>query len=117
MSFSTHAENLLIHYDWPGNVRQLRNVMEKMVIFSQENEIGYEDALHALELVQTTEYPDRNRDGNGDLTLKNAIADYEKKYILMALQNQKWKISNTAQMLGIDRSNLFKKMRKYGIKN
>jgi two-component system nitrogen regulation response regulator NtrX len=117
ISFTSHAENLLIHYQWPGNVRQLRNVLEKMVLFGQKNEIGYEDALRALELVQSSEYSDRAGDGNGEQTLKTAVADYEKKYILMVLQNQNWKISRTAQMLGIDRSNLFKKMRKYGIKN
>ena len=117
ISFNTHAENQLIHYEWPGNVRQLRNVTEKMVIFSEKKEIGYEETLIALELGQTPGCNNNAKNGEGDNTLKNAIAEFEIKYILMTLKNHNWRISKTANCLGIDRSNLFKKMRKYGIKN
>ena len=113
LSIKSQVEVLLINYEWPGNVRQLRNAIEKMVLFNHSGEIGYEDAINALELghAQT----DTNQNDEVSLQLKNAVHNFERKYILLTLQKHNWKISETANALGIDRSNLFKKMRKYGL--
>ena len=112
ISLKSSAETLLLNFNWPGNVRQLKNAVEKMVIFCHTSEIEYEDVIKALELEATgePEYSDSEQH------LKNAINDFEKKYIMKTLQKHAGRISETAQVLGIDRSNLFKKMRKLGLK-
>jgi DNA-binding NtrC family response regulator len=107
------AERLLINYEWPGNVRQLRNAIEKMVIFCHSKEIDHDDVIKALEMESQTNR--ENIDTNHDL--KDALHEFEKQYILNTLQKHHGKIIETARVLGIDRSNLFKKMRKYGINN
>ena len=112
LSFKGAAERLLLNYLWPGNVRQLRNTVEKMVIFSHSREIEYEDVINALEL-ESQSHQDKN---DGDLSLKNALFEFEKNHISNTLQKHQGKISETARALGIDRSNLFKKIRRFGLK-
>jgi DNA-binding NtrC family response regulator len=114
LSIKSQVEALLINYEWPGNVRQLRNSMEKMVLFNHSGEIGYEEAINALELGHSSNHLNSSQDDDS-LLLKNAVHNFEKKYILLTLQKHNWKISETANALGVDRSNLFKKMRKYGL--
>jgi two-component system nitrogen regulation response regulator NtrX len=89
----------------------LRNAIEKMVLFNHSGEISYEEAINALELGQSSPSVDEE----DSLLLKNAVHNFERKYILLTLQKHNWKISETADALGIDRSNLFKKMRKYDL--
>jgi DNA-binding NtrC family response regulator len=111
LNIKAQVEALLINYEWPGNVRQLRNAIEKMVLFNHSGEICYEEAINALELGQSPP----SADEADEILLKNAVHNFERKYILLTLQKHNWKISETADALGIDRSNLFKKMRKYGL--
>lgn len=115
LTIQNQVEKLLLNYEWPGNVRQLRNAVEKMVLFNHSGEIQYEEAINALELGHAT-YCSGSRDDGKSLVLKTAIHDFEKKYILATLQEHNWKISESAHALGIDRSNLFKKMVKYGLR-
>jgi transcriptional regulator with PAS, ATPase and Fis domain len=113
LTIKNQVEALLINYEWPGNVRQLRNAIEKMVLFNHSGEISYEEAINALEFGPSQ--TDTNQNSDEFLQLKNAVHNFERKYILLTLQKHSWKISETANALGIDRSNLFKKMRKYGL--
>ena len=86
-----------------------------MVLFNHSGEIGYEEAINALEVGQSPNQATLNPEDEESLLLKNAVHNFERKYILLTLQKHSWKISETANALGIDRSNLFKKMRKYGL--
>jgi DNA-binding NtrC family response regulator len=113
LAIKSQVEALLINYEWPGNVRQLRNSIEKMVLFNHTGEIGYEEAINALELGHSPNHLDSGNEDDETILLKNAVHNFERKYILLTLQKHNWKISETADALGIDRSNLFKKMRKY----
>ncbi|MFQ5640965.1 MAG: sigma-54-dependent transcriptional regulator [bacterium] len=116
LSFTRPASALLMNYPWPGNVRELRNVMEKVVIFSHKKEIGIHDLQSALDITNPF-----GKTGSGNvedeiIPLKNANHNFEKEYLLMCLDKCNWKIGDTAAALAIDRSNLFKKMRKHGIR-
>lgn len=108
-SISRQGESILKNLHWPGNVRELKNVAEKLVIFTSSEEISGEQILHVIESSQTFDIDDEIKD------LKAARSDFEKDYILKALEQHEWKIVETADSLGIDRTNLFKKMRKYRI--
>jgi DNA-binding NtrC family response regulator len=116
LAIKKQAEVMLTNYDWPGNVRQLRNIVEKIVIFCHHYEIDYADVMMALELGHSEDQHDTKTDSADFSHLKNAIHDFEKNYLQTILQKHNWKINETAEALGIDRSNLFKKMRRYGLK-
>jgi DNA-binding NtrC family response regulator len=86
-----------------------------MVLFNHTGEIGYEEAINALELGHSSNQLSSDQVDEDSPLLKNAVHNFERQYILLTLQKHNWKISETANALGIDRSNLFKKMRKYGL--
>lgn len=108
------AIGLLKTYYWPGNVRELKNIIEKTVIYCQTNSITFEDIINSLDekvirnLEENLEYREFN-------SLKEAREEFEKQYIIKLLKEYNWKIQDTANALGIDRTNLFKKMKGYNI--
>ena len=99
-------------YPWPGNVRELRNVVERLMIMAPGDTITARDLpfLNGLAHAQTAE---RN---NGEIRpLHDARDEFERDYILQTLATQQGNISRTAEILGVERSNLYRKMRAFGI--
>jgi two-component system nitrogen regulation response regulator NtrX len=104
------AVETLMRYSWPGNVRELRNVIERIVIMNP-TAIRF-DRKHLPPLV----YRDGSRRTTGDFqTLHQARAAYERDYILKKLDDNHGNISRTAEVLGLERSHLYRKMRTLGI--
>ncbi|HZR67108.1 MAG TPA: sigma-54 dependent transcriptional regulator [Terriglobales bacterium] len=106
---SDDAIDALMRYSWPGNVRELRNVVERIVIMNPT--ISRLDRKHLPALV----YRDGSRRGGDFLTLHQARAAYERDYILKKLDENHGNISRTAEVLGLERSHLYRKMRALGI--
>jgi len=104
------AIDALMRYSWPGNVRELRNVMERIVIM---NPTAYKlDRKHLPPLV----YRDGSRRPLGEAsTLHQARAAYERDYILKKLDENHGNVSRTAEVLGLERSHLYRKMKSLGI--
>jgi two-component system nitrogen regulation response regulator NtrX len=98
-------------YKWPGNVRELRNVIERLMIMVPGDIITISD-LAFLEgaAILATDAP-----GAPPLPLHDARERFERDYILRALAAQNGNISRTAEVLGVERSNLYRKMRAFGI--
>ncbi|MFQ5709147.1 MAG: sigma-54-dependent transcriptional regulator [bacterium] len=115
LTIKRRAIGLLMNYPWPGNVRELRNVMEKLVIFTQGKEIGIDDVQTALDTGHKSDKTLSGMLGDQFIPLKHATHRFEKEYLLTALDKFNWKINDAANALQIDRSNLFKKMRKHDI--
>jgi two-component system nitrogen regulation response regulator NtrX len=103
----------LRHYPWPGNVRELRNVIERLMIMVPGDTIGATD-LAFLEGAGVAA-PDPYTSGGDLFTLHDARDRFERDYILRALEAQQGNISRTAEVLGVERSNLYRKMRAFGI--
>jgi two-component system, NtrC family, nitrogen regulation response regulator NtrX len=103
---SAEALRVLEHYHWPGNVRELRNLMERAVVLVPGEEIGAEDLLPWLESAS-----DREEVAG----LRGEIERREADAIRKALEGAGWNVTQAAEGLGIDRTNLHRKMRKYGI--
>lgn len=106
VGFDAEACNALQRYDWPGNLRQLKNVVKRATLLATGDfitckELGEE--LHATETNQETV----------NLTLRNE--DDEKQRILQALQQTKNNKTRAAQLLGIDRKTLYNKLKLYNI--
>jgi two-component system, NtrC family, nitrogen regulation response regulator NtrX len=104
------AIEALMRYSWPGNVRELRNVMERIVIM---NPAAFKlDRKHLPPLV----YRDGSRRPLGEAsTLHQARAAYERDYILKKLDENHGNVSRTAEVLGLERSHLYRKMKSLGI--
>jgi two-component system nitrogen regulation response regulator NtrX len=110
--FERDAVTVLQQYSWPGNVRELRNVVERLMIMVPGDRITSRD-LTFLEL-GTVASTDAARPA--PLTaLHEARDQFERDYILRALAQQHGNISRTAEVLGVERSNLYRKMRAFGI--
>jgi DNA-binding NtrC family response regulator len=112
--FSEEAIHVMQRYRWPGNVRELVNVVERAVVLTKNTVIQVQDLPDAL---RTEEFhPDfAGRLASGASSLKAALASPEKQLILDALEAHGWNRQETADFLGINRTTLYKKMKKYGV--
>jgi len=112
LEFDIGAELLLCDYDYPGNVRELKNLIERVVIFADGRLITQIDVERAYGKNNFKAILDIAPDEHN---LKNAKAEFEKIFIERALKKNEWNLQNTANELGLDRSNLFKKMKQFGL--
>lgn len=115
------ARKAMQHYSWPGNVRELRNAVERMVVLS-EGDLTLEDVPPEVSKVQS-EAGDGQRgpfddamletlfESKSDVTLRELREAVERLYILKRLREHKWNVSRTAQVLGVERTHLHRKMR------
>ena len=98
-------------YRWPGNVRELRNVIERLMIMAPGDTIGASD----LPFLDSAALVVSEAGSPEPLPLHEARERFERDYILRALAAQHGNISRTADALGVERSNLYRKMRAFGI--
>jgi DNA-binding NtrC family response regulator len=105
------AMTLLMQHDWPGNIRELKNVVERLVILTGDADvIGDADVMDALPRVK----PVKGGFARGT-PFKDLVAAAERDIILSALEANDHHVSNTARELQLERSHLYKKMRALGI--
>jgi len=110
-SISVPAMQKLAAFRWPGNVRELQNLIERLCVLVEGPVVEVEDL------------PKNFHDGSvsvsidsGDAqSLKEARSDFEKAFIEDSLQKHGWNISKTAESIGVERSNLHRKIKSYGI--
>jgi transcriptional regulator with PAS, ATPase and Fis domain len=107
------AMNALVSYEWPGNVRQLENVVERMVLLRAEGMIDVDDlparmqkAARANDKAQALELPE---DG---IDLRDAVEQFENKLILQALERTGWNKNRAAAVLRMNRTTLVEKLKK-----
>jgi len=109
-AFQDDALRALQMFNWPGNVRQLENVIERAVILTKSPTIGLDD------LPDEVREPKGDGNGNGfGLPLRKALQMPEKDLILRALKSNHGSRQATAHALGINRTTLYKRMKLYGI--
>jgi transcriptional regulator with GAF, ATPase, and Fis domain len=106
--FESNAIHLLMQQEWPGNIRQMRSVIERLVIFVNAKKITSEDVYSVLK--------------NKNHAITKQFASYyeakeafQKDFFTSALLAFNWKVTETAKSLKIDRTNLYKKIQKLGI--
>ena len=104
---------VLQRYAWPGNVRELRNVIERLMIMVPGDSItGVDVTFLEQNAVGRPEPPEQ---AAGRQTLHEARDQFERDLILRTLAEQQGNMSKTAEVLGVERSNLYRKMRAFGI--
>jgi len=104
------AKAALSAHRWPGNVRELRNVMERIAILVQEAEVG---AVLLEGLAGAAATPSEIEETGG--TLAARVDAFERKTVLEALERNRWRMTRTAEQLGLERSHLYKKLKALGI--
>ncbi len=108
--FTARAKEQLLTYLWPGNVRELKNVVERAVVLCRAPEIDAEDLLLTkLATAGDTEVPELA----GGKFMPVSLDDVERRHIFNTLNHTAWNKSKTAGILGIERSTLDRKIRRY----
>lgn len=107
------AIRVLSAYDYPGNIRELRNLVERIAIMVKKETISEQDIATILGQKPIT---DNRLPITNNLTLSEAQRSFLKKYIETQLTLHNYNIPATAKALGIERTNLYRKMRELGIK-
>jgi two-component system nitrogen regulation response regulator NtrX len=110
-TFDPAATDVLQSYGWPGNVRELRNVIERLMIMVPGEAISAAD-LGFLDAPR--QRPVRTAPAER-MTLHEARDQFERDLILRTLADQQGNMSRTADVLGVERSNLYRKMKAFGI--
>jgi Nif-specific regulatory protein len=112
LGFTTEAREQLQQYRWPGNVRELKNVVERAVVLARSDYVDVDDLnLSNLATAGDSSVIPVSPGFYEPLTL----AEVERRHILSTLRQTSWNKSRAARVLGIERSTLDRKIRRYGI--
>ncbi len=106
--------NYLLNYDWPGNIRELRNLIERIAILSPET--SDKISIIIKESLKTSEIKDHVSENSLSTPLKEARENFEKEYLTTQLKKFNGNISKTANFIGMERSALHRKLKGLGIK-
>jgi DNA-binding NtrC family response regulator len=110
--FSEEVRGALQRYRWPGNVRELQNVVERAVLLGKDETIGLGDLPPALASAGPVSIAPV-----GQRTLKEALEGPERQIIREVLESNQWNRHATAECLGINRTTLYKKMKRLGLED
>ncbi len=114
--FLPETLEMLRSYDWPGNVRELRNIVERILIMTPGKVISPADIPNLAGEQQA--YAPASTKTEGALvfgTLREAREEFEREFIVQKLEQNDWNISRTAEVIDLERSNLHRKIKSYGI--
>ncbi|MDI6865841.1 sigma-54-dependent transcriptional regulator [Thermodesulfovibrio yellowstonii] len=108
---SNDAMRILKNYDWPGNVRELKNAVERLMIMIPQ------ETIEALDIENTGIIRNRLKEESyfSYTTLREARDAFERDFILKKLKENNWNMTKTAEIIGMERSNLYKKIKSLGI--
>ena len=105
--FEDGVDEELVRYHWPGNIRELRNTVERMAILTNGNDLGPDSVPIEIRIARDLPAPSN---------LREARESAERDHILKALEQSGWNVSSAARALGMERTNLHKRIRSLGLK-
>ncbi|MFQ5660197.1 MAG: sigma-54-dependent transcriptional regulator [Gammaproteobacteria bacterium] len=110
---STAAQNRLRRYSWPGNIRELKNLVQRLLILGNEESIGLGEVETALGEQPSSNSPDNLL--NFDLPLRDAREKYERAYLEYQLKQHDGSVSKIAKKVGMERTHLYRKLKSLNI--
>jgi DNA-binding NtrC family response regulator len=116
--FSVGAQNRLRNHDWPGNIRELRNLVQRLLILGSGEEIEaaeIEQAITSQPAVTASAHPGAPMPY--DLPLREARELFEKNYLVHQLEAVGGSVGKLAKRVGMERTHLYRKLRALGIEN
>jgi two-component system nitrogen regulation response regulator NtrX len=113
LKLTAEAEGRLKSYEWPGNIRELRNLMERIAIMTDADEIT--GAVLASYMDEMAAGGGELGDSAGETSLRARLAGSEREVLLEELKRAGWNVSAAAKNLGIDRASLHRKMKRHRI--
>ena len=114
-SLDDDAMKAIQSYSWPGNVRELKNLIERLVIMSPGNTITRGQLPQSICGKQHSASTEQNSVNLSADTYRCAKEEFEKEFLAQKLEENEWNISRTAEAIEIERSNLHRKIKSYGI--
>ena len=105
------AMKILQNYDWPGNIRELRNAIERLMIMTINEVITFSD-IESTGIIGQSKKEESYFKYN---TFKEAKDAFERDFLIRKLKENNWNMTKTAEIIGIERSNLYKKIKSLGI--
>ncbi len=123
--FSDEALRILVSHDYPGNVRELRNLVERLALVAAGETVTGEEACAVLPSsappaaaagARVPSLPPAASDPAPRATLKDGLKEAERAILLRALEQNRWQMTRTAGALGLERSHLYRKLKALGIK-
>ncbi|HEY3381456.1 MAG TPA: sigma-54 dependent transcriptional regulator [Vicinamibacterales bacterium] len=109
------AMEALRRYRWKGNIRELRNTVERMIIMSPGDTVDTDDLPEALRFDARPAPTDNGGESRAAATLREFKETSERSFLVQKLRDNGWNISRTAEVIGTPRSNLYKKLEFYRI--
>lgn len=111
--FTVAAQNRLRNYPWPGNVVELKNIVQRLLVFSENEDIDEEDVDKALQPLKQ----EHNTSGsiNYELPIREAREQFERIYLLYKLQQTEGNVGKAAKLAGMERTHLYRKLRSLNI--
>jgi DNA-binding NtrC family response regulator len=110
------AQNRLRNYAWPGNVLELKNIIQRLLVLGQSDDIDVDEVEKELKLVSEQRGQFSDALGiNYDLPLREAREQFERLYLLQKLQETEGNVGKAATLSGMERTHLYRKLRTLGI--
>ena len=118
IGFSKAARQALVAYDWPGNIRELRNAVERMIVLDSDTQLDVDDLPDEIAVLarRDGEQTGITASPGSDSLIGRTLIDVEKYYIQRALDLTEGKREEAAQLLGIGERTLYRKIKEYGLK-
>lgn len=114
-AMSSEALQALTNYNWPGNIRELKNLTERMVIMTPEQLIEYEHLPASILKSSGSPLEEIALGDVSNTSYREAKELFEKQFLLRKLEENNWNISKTAEEIGLERSNLHRKIKSYAL--
>ena len=115
-AFLPEAIDKLQNYSWPGNLKELKNVVERVLIVTPGRVISADDVPDLSGASSTGSAHHLPQDGSHNRSaIREAREDFEREFIIQKLEENDWNISRTAELIELERSNLHRKIKSYGI--
>lgn len=114
-AISKTAMEKLVSYSWPGNIRELKNVIERIVVLNETGSIEEDDLPKYIAVYQNEiDFPVMNISDEG-ICLNTAVTEFEKKLITQSLEKTKWVKNKAAKLLHLNRTTLVEKIKRYNL--